>query len=113
MKNPKGLLTAETVNKDGADKDRGTSHSHCGVVVGQTEQFYKIKNSWGNGFADQGYFNVKKDALGDRLKFIFIWHNYTDLRESDHYNWACLSHQQKEEWLKTHYDVYGYHKNNH
>ena len=52
IKNPKGLLTSEIVNKDGAGLDRSSPHSHCGVIVGQTNKYYKVKNSWGNGFAD-------------------------------------------------------------
>ena len=49
---------------------------------------------------------MKKDALGDRLKFIFIWHDYSDLTDEDKANWDRATPAEKEEWLKTHYNIY-------
>ena len=94
------------MNGNNAANDPGKKYSHAAVIVGQTSRWYKVKNSWGSGFADQGYFKFKIDAFGDNLKFLFIYHDHDDLTKKDLENWRNASKSVKGKWLATHYCPY-------
>eukprot|EP00438_Fugacium_kawagutii_P026654 Skav225335 [mRNA] locus=scaffold748:311374:313047:- [translate_table: standard] len=42
---------------------RGRRKGHAVVITGQSDEAWFIKNSWGEGFADDGYFRVAKNAI--------------------------------------------------
>eukprot|EP00586_Coscinodiscus_wailesii_P004664 CAMPEP_0172486114 /NCGR_PEP_ID=MMETSP1066-20121228/14530_1 /TAXON_ID=671091 /ORGANISM="Coscinodiscus wailesii, Strain CCMP2513" /LENGTH=220 /DNA_ID=CAMNT_0013251853 /DNA_START=101 /DNA_END=763 /DNA_ORIENTATION=- len=73
---PKGVLRSKLPHYDGGE-------GHAVAIVGQTKDYWKIKNSWGGKWADQGYFRVEKSAL--ELKFIDVYFTLADLRRTGRY----------------------------
>ena len=82
-----GILSKEDVNGNGAlknDQYPEDEGGHACVISSYhlARKYYKIKNSWGCGFADQGYFRVHKDALP--FKFCDLYYRIIDLTSEDH-----------------------------
>ena len=44
-------------------KGRKDVVAHAVAITRYTDDYYVIKNSWGEGFARSGYFNVAREAL--------------------------------------------------
>ena len=108
MKNPNGKITKEHIDQ-GVDVSSLTDNdksSHVCVINGVNDTAYRVKNSWGAEFANGGFFLIKKDALGDDLRFMCIYHTYDDLTDQDKKAWENAPDERKQEWLLDHYNVY-------
>lgn len=56
---------------------------HMAVIVGQDTTAWNVKNSWGDDFADKGFFKIGKDVLPNAT-FIHVYFLSEDLGEEDH-----------------------------
>ena len=67
-----------------SDSLGGKFRGHAVVIVGQDDSSWKIKNSWGDAFADGGYFQMSKSLVLDcnPLFFDIFWYE-RDLTEDD------------------------------
>ena len=45
---------------------------HAVVISGWTDNYWKFKNSWGEEFADKGFFRIMKDALEFRFYDVYF-----------------------------------------
>ena len=62
--NPKGILTKEIINQNNYYPNE-KEESHSVLLTHISKDYLKFLNSWGNNFADNGYFKVKDgDVLG-------------------------------------------------
>merc|ERR1712048_861474 len=44
-----------------------TKNGHAVLVVGYTQEYWKIRNSWGADFGENGYIRIQKGAGGDGM----------------------------------------------
>ena len=74
---PNGTIEANDIFKcnTDADEDDDQIYSHACVITGENKKAYRVKNSWGDEFANEGSFYIKKDAMGKMLKFHYIYHS--------------------------------------
>ena len=80
-KSPSGILEKfEDLLPSLGDKYSG----HGAVIVGHDDQSWKIKNSWGDDFADGGYFKMSKSLLSQCRNHFFdvFWYEH-DLNQKD------------------------------
>mmetsp|Transcript_103400 Transcript_103400/g.183264 ORF Transcript_103400/g.183264 Transcript_103400/m.183264 type:complete len:367 (+) Transcript_103400:485-1585(+) len=77
-----------------------TTSGHAVVIVGQEGGNWKFKNSWGDTFADDGYFRVSKICF-DRMQSIYfdVFFYESELSEEDRL--AYSSHLKANERLFT------------
>eukprot|EP00438_Fugacium_kawagutii_P035477 Skav216658 [mRNA] locus=scaffold1255:658553:660021:- [translate_table: standard] len=68
---------------DGADVGSfsGEREGHAIVITGQSDEAWFIKSSWGEDFADDGYFRVAKNAI--RFRYYDVCFRTCDLRTSE------------------------------
>lgn len=67
-----------------SDSLGGKFDGHAVVIVGQDDKSWKIKNSWGDAFADGGYFQMSKSLVLDcNPKFFDIFWYQCDLTKDD------------------------------
>ena len=79
--NPKGVITKEEINENAIpDKLPWERGGHAIVVFGYTKTYYKIKNSWGPNWGDNGKFRVAKNAI-DSLELADTSFRVSDLTE--------------------------------
>lgn len=64
---------------EGLDSSRD---GHATVIVEQRGNIWKIKNSWGSAFADNGYFKLKQGILGE-AKYFDVFFAEGDLTYDD------------------------------
>ena len=73
--NKKGVLTAKIVNKrhrKRTKKDKKiVGHAMCIIGINKSKRYFKVKNSWGRDFSDDGYFRIKYDAL--KLEYMDVY----------------------------------------
>jgi len=74
---PEGVLRRENLQ----GMPYGSVEGHGVVVVGQSPGFWMVKNSWGEDFADEGFFRVAKDAL--QFSFYDVHFRHEDLSDSE------------------------------
>lgn len=66
MGNPSGKLAFGDLGDP-----TGAVTGHAIVLIGHKADYWKFKNSWGEGFADDGYFRIAKDAA-KQMGFQFL-----------------------------------------
>lgn len=76
---PRAVL--DHIPEDGTVGPAGGS-GHAAVIVGRDQDEWKIKNSWGDDFADEGFFRVRKDALPE-LRLYHVFFLEADLTPAD------------------------------
>lgn len=61
---------------------------HAVVIVGQEGAVWKVKNSWGSGWANDGYFKIAKDAWpnGSLVEYLDVFFLESDLSDLDKQN---------------------------
>eukprot|EP01084_Bolivina_argentea_P210078 357703_1 len=74
----KGVVTKEIIGKQ-TEKD--TVCGHAVAIIGVGDGYWKIKNSWGDKFADSGYFRVAKNAF--KWEFYDVYFRVCDLTKED------------------------------
>lgn len=81
--NPNGCFPPDQV----PDHDGGGGHAV--TLCGQTKEYWKFKNSWGDGFGDGGYFRISKSAAKKmRFHYLDVYFLESDLSEEDRNNFA-------------------------
>lgn len=77
-RSPSGVLE-EVPDRDGSEVS-----GHAAILIGFANGAWKVKNSWGEEFADGGYFRISKQLLeAARPSFIDIFFYEHDLRPED------------------------------
>ena len=99
-KNPKGVVTQEVLNKHDAQIDK-TKFRHAVVIVGEADEYYKVKNSYGPDFADQGFFRIGKYAIingkgDDEMQFAYLEHNEFSYTDKDLEKWNSPETKQEQ-----------------
>eukprot|EP01084_Bolivina_argentea_P011918 22315_1 len=95
-KNPAGILSKNDIDI-GNTNNKTTGHSVAIIAESKDKLIWKIKNSWGNKFADQGYFRVKKNALD------FVYHDvyFVEADLSEHEKKCYQKHQKVLAYRQT------------
>ncbi|CAK9011347.1 Alpha-protein kinase 1 (AK1) [Durusdinium trenchii] len=66
------------------DRDGSEVSGHSVIIIGCDQKAWKIKNSWGDGFADDGYFRFSRQLLAKlQAEFIDVFFLECDLRDED------------------------------
>lgn len=55
---------------------------HAVSMVGVTEDYFIVKNSWSTDWGDDGYFYMSKDAFGDCMMSHFAFVSFNDISDS-------------------------------
>ena len=77
-RSPSGVLN-ELPDRDGSEVS-----GHAAILIGFAEGAWKVKNSWGDDFADGGYFRISKQLLEKaRANFIDVFFYEEELRPAD------------------------------
>ena len=77
---PSATLDSDSLS----DSSVGEFEGHAVVIVGQDDKSWKIKNSWGDDFADGGYFQMSKSLVLDcNPNFFDVFWYERDLTEDD------------------------------
>ena len=80
QKNPRGILTRSYL--DSKHVSTSAPGGHAVVLTSYDADSLRLMNSWGDEWADQGFFRVQNsDVLG--LKFFDVFWTSNDLRESE------------------------------
>ena len=80
--NPKGILTREIVEAK-KEHPNSTPGGHAVVLTHISKNYLKFLNSWGTGFADNGYFKVKNSKVLGNINFYDIFWYTSDLNKED------------------------------
>ena len=79
-KNPRGILTRSYL--DSKHVSRSDAGGHAVVLTSYDADSLRLMNSWGDDWADQGFFRVQNsDVLG--LKFVDVFWTLDDLSEKE------------------------------
>ena len=79
--NPKGILTKEEINITARPPDTSTT-GHTVVLTSFDTECLRLLNSYGDDWADSGFFRVQKaDVLG--FQFIDVYWTEEDLEEEE------------------------------
>ena len=79
--NPKGILTKKEIDITARPRDTPTS-GHAVVLTSFDSECLRLLNSWGEDWADMGFFRVQRaNVLG--LKFIDVYWTEEDLKEEE------------------------------
>mmetsp|Transcript_59307 Transcript_59307/g.53423 ORF Transcript_59307/g.53423 Transcript_59307/m.53423 type:complete len:209 (-) Transcript_59307:97-723(-) len=81
-KTPKGVLSSKNI---GMTTGKLSGHAVC--IFGYGADYWKIKNSWGAAFADDGYFRVKFNAMAN-VRYYDVYFRVCDLSQQDKENFA-------------------------
>jgi len=75
------------------------NEGHAVVIVGQTNDYWVCKNSWGYNFANKGFFNMAK-SLDSKISVAYrdVYYTIDGLSELDKANWKSLTDAEKHEW---------------
>jgi len=91
---PRGTLSSDDLGPDYGDRLDG--HAVAIIGFGQEREvdcngwereveYFKMKNSWGRDFADDGYFRVEKNAFEYAgLEFVDVFYTLDDISETEH-----------------------------
>ena len=77
---PSRVLQASDLSSDAGFEDSKVE-GHAVVITGQTQDAWLVKNSWGEGFGDDGYFRVARDALN--FKYYDVCFRLCDLNQCE------------------------------
>lgn len=80
--NPKGILTKEIVEAK-KEYSNSTPGGHAVVLTHISKNYLKFLNSWGTGFADNGYFKVKNANVLGNINFYDIFWDTPDLNKEE------------------------------
>jgi hypothetical protein len=80
LRNPKGILTGEIINANNSNKCGGG----LSVVLTTIENnCLKFLNSWGNKWADKGFFRIENEKVLPNIKFMDVfWYESDKIDES-------------------------------
>ncbi|CAI2345713.1 unnamed protein product [Caenorhabditis sp. 36 PRJEB53466] len=67
------------------DGDCGSTINHAVVIVGFTDDYWIIRNSWGDTWGEDGYFRVKRAAGRDPCKLYSYWSQATAIGSEESY----------------------------
>jgi len=89
----KGILTSSVLGKAS-----GTTGGHAVCIIGYNpiRDCWKVQNSWGGGFADNGYFRVERGAFSNAhasVQFIDVYYRVCDLTQTD-----LANYKRMKEW---------------
>ena len=80
-RNPKGILTKKEIDITARSRKR-LDFGHAVVLTSFNGECLRLLNSWGEDWADKGFFRVQKaDVLG--LRFIDVYWTKDDLKEEE------------------------------
>ena len=81
QRNPKGILTRQEIDITACPRDTPTS-GHAVVLTSFDSECLRLLNSWGEDWADMGFFRVQRaNVLG--LNFIDVYWTEDDLKEEE------------------------------
>ncbi len=78
---PKGILTETHLDKSNRDPEMELK-GHAVVLTSFNSSCLRLMNSWGTGWADQGFFRVRNSDVLD-IRFIDVYWTVDDLLESE------------------------------
>ncbi|CAE7946755.1 aceE [Symbiodinium sp. KB8] len=86
---PRKKLHHMPISRDEAAQERqAPGEGHAVVIVGASEQDWFIKNSWGDAFAHEGYFHVRKNAIAFEFHDVFFYTSDLTRNETAAYSQA-------------------------
>ena len=103
--NPKDILIKQKLDEADIDLPDGKNKEmHNSVIVSESKEgtisYYRIKNSFGQGFADIGYFKIAKNCM--KMWFAEVYHVYDELTDQDKERWENATEENKNEFNKKH-----------
>ena len=85
---PRKILTEKDIYIKLDNRDEKENSLSMMLIVGYNphEDYFIIKNTFGNHFCDQGYFKIKKNIFG-KMAYLTPYVSYEKLFRNDMANW--------------------------